>query len=1034
MKEKTHFFRNYFTHKKQRVNRQKSHGYLFILICFILFNLNTYGQDKITVTGQILDPSGESIPGANIVIKGTTYGTITDLNGMYRIEDVSILDTLIYSFIGYKPVEIPVNNTNNIDVTLEQDFVGLDEVIVVGYGDMRKADLTGSVSTINQADLIKTAAPNITSTLAGKLTGVITRQVSGAPGEDSPTFLIRGKSTFDPDDKGTNDPLILIDGIERDFSRIDPNDIESITVLKDAASAAVYGSKGANGVILVTTKRGRNSTPEITFSTSFTSQTPTFRPDYMNAGEYAKYLNEGSINKGGPAPFTDEEVEEYQNGTRPSTDWWSEMMSKSAPIYQYNISVSGGSEKTKYFLSLGYIDQQGLYELSSYKRYNIRSNIDTKVTKDLSVNLDLSARKDNTNKSTIEDYNLYQSLETALPYLPAFVPEELRVPGDELGLNFNGTAKSPIGEAIHSGYKNTEKNYIESKLGLNYITPFIKGLSAKIDFSYDIQYTDGKRFTEPYFLNWYIVDVGIIKTSESTSLITLDQWNEKRTRKTFQGGLNYNKSFGSHAVSALVLFEQMDYRYDKLSAYREGFIAPEIDQLFAGSDVNKDNDGKASENGSQGYVGRLMYNFKDKYLLQFNGRYDGSYNFAIGHKWGFFPAFSAGWRISEESFMSNAAFVNNLKLRASWGQFGNDRIDPYQYLEGYNISNGYLVGSTYRTGIKDTGIANEIVTWETATNINYGLDFSLFSGKISGEFDYFTKTTEDILITRNASIPTYVGANLPKENLGIVDNKGLEAILRYREIRGAFRYEIEGNVTYATSEVKYIDEPAEVADRVKETGRAFDSRFGYTALGLFQTQEEIDNAPDHDGNGNESIRPGDIRYYDLDNNDTINSYDEQYIGKGAFPELIFGLNLNISYNNFSLRVNFQGASEFGRYQYVSSFEKNYNTYSVLEDSWREGNEDAKYPLLESNGRSVNNSRYSSFWLNDGFYIKLRNIELSYTLAGKPFLKKVGVEQLRVSASGRNLLTIAKKDGFDPEGTDNRYPIMQTMSLGFSVVF
>ncbi|MDA3894468.1 MAG: TonB-dependent receptor [Salinivirgaceae bacterium] len=1011
----------------------KSKSLLLAIMLLFALSANVLSQ-QIQITGKVIDVKGEAIPGVNVIVKGTSDGTISDANGVYSIDNVAVDATLVFSMIGFTNSEIEVENRSIIDATLSLDFIDLNEVVVVGYGEMRKADLTGSVSSLTEADIVKTAAPSITSTLTGKMTGVITRQVSGAPGSDNPKILIRGKSTFDPDKKGTNDPLVLIDGIERDFDRIDPNDIQSITILKDAASAAVYGSRGANGVILVTTKRGKNAKPEITFSTSYTSQKPTFRPEYMNAGEYAQYINEGLINGEQPALFTDEQVAQYKNGTLPGTDWWSEMMKKSAPISQYNLSANGGNEKTTYFLSLGYLDQGGLYEMASYKRYNVRSNIDTKITDNFSVSFDISARNDKTSGSTVDDYVLYQTLESAVPTNLAYVPLEFRVPGDELGLNFNGTAGSPMGQAIYSGYKRSENNNLESKLGFKYKVPYLEGLSARVDFSYDTKFTDEKRFTKPYTLNYYTIENGLTSTIESASLIELKQFNEKRVRKTFQSGLDFNRAFGSHNFSSLLLFEQMDYRYDKLSGSREGFMSPEIDQLFAGSDINKNSDGTAEENARRGYVGRVMYNYSDKYLVQLNGRYDGSYNFKSGHKWGVFPAVSAGWRISEEYFMTNISIISNLKLRASWGQFGNDRIDPYQFLEGYTYSNGYLVGDTYMTGIKDTGIPNQIVTWETATNTNFGFDFGLLKGKISGEFDYFTKSTKDILITRNASVPTFVGATLPPENLGIVDNKGFEAILRYKETKGSFKYEIEGNITYATSIVNYIDEPLEVEDRVKETGRPFDSKYGYTAIGLFQSQEEIDNAPDQDGNENTSIRQGDIRYLDLDSNDTINSYDRQYIGKADNPELIFGLNASVSYKNFALSASFQGASIYGRYKYLSSFEKNYNTYKVLEDSWREGNEDAKYPRLEAPGRSPNNALYSSYWLNDGFYIKLRNVELSYTFKENPILKNIGIEQLRLSASGRNLLTIAKKDGFDPEGTDNRYPIMRTMSLGLSVVF
>ncbi len=681
------------------------------------------------------------------------------------------------------------------------------------------------------------------------------------------------------------------------------------------------------------------------------------------------------------------------------------------------------------------MDQGGLFDMADYKRYNIRSNIDVNLSDNLTVSLDISGRNDKTTNSIVDEWKLYQTLETAVPTIPAYVPEELREPGDELGLNYNGTAGSPMGEAIHSGYIKGENNYLESKFGFNYKIPFIEGLSAKVDFSYDERFTKEKKWNVPYTLNFYTQEAGLTSSVPSQSVVTLNQKIEERNNKTFQGGFNYGHSFGKHSVTGLLLFEQTEYRYDLLSGYREQFLGTSIEQLFAGSDVNKDNDGKAAEYARRSFVGRIAYNYNDKYLFQANGRSDGSHNFPKHKRWGFFQGYSVGWRISKESFMENIGFLDNLKLRVSYGQFGNDNInESFYYLPGYNISNGYLVSNIYYTGIMDTGIPNENITWETATTLNYGIDFGLFNGKISGEFDYFKKRTEGILIDRGAAVPLFVGAKLPKENIGVVDNWGYETILRYRDRKGKLSYEIEGNITYATSKVIKKAEAIGTDERLRETGRPFDSRYGYTALGLFQTQEEIDAAPVQDGNNNNSIHPGDIRYLDLNNDSIIDAYDRQYLGKGETPELIFGINMNVQYKNFSLNVNFQGASNYTRYLYLNSFEKNYNTYSVLENSWREGNEDAEFPRLEANGHSPNNSLYSSYWLKDGFYIKLRNIELSYSITDNPFLDKVGIEEVTISASGRNLWTIAKKDGFDPEGTDRRYPIMQTMSIGLNIIF
>ncbi len=1008
-------------------------GFLISLI-FLLISPSLSAQN-LTITGKVTDAkTGETIVGANITIKGTSQGTITDVNGVYSIQAQSG-STLVVSFIGYLSEEKPVTGSGAIDIALSQDLIGLDEVVVVGYGSMKKADLTGSVSVVNKGDLVKTAAPNLTNTLAGKMTGIIARQVSGRPGDDNAsTFLIRGKSTFDPNNRGTNNPLILVDGIERDFNRIDPNDIESITVLKDAASAAIYGSRGANGVILVTTKRGSDSKPQITFNTSHSWQSPTFRPEYMNAGEYAKYINEAYENDGMADKFTDKEVQQYEDGTLPGTDWWGQMMSKSAPISQFDLSATGGNDRTVYYLSLGYLNQGGLFSMANYERYNIRSNIDTKVTKNLKVSLDISVRKDDKENTPIGEDKLYQTLQTAIPTIPAYVPESLRVPGDDLGLNYNGTAGSPMGESMYSGYIRDNNYYIENKLGLNYDIPFVEGLAFKVDYAYDLQFLNNKNWSEPYTLNFYTLDAGLIQSGPSQSLTSLSQKNENRKRSTLQGGFNYNRTFGPHNLSSLLMFEQMDYFADPISGYREGYLATNLQYLYAGGTTNMSNDGKPAEDALQAFVYRLAYNYNQKYLFQLNMRYNGSMNFPKGNKWGLFSGVSAGWRISEESFMKNMDVISNLKLRASYGEFGNDRIANGQYLSGYQIYGGYVIGDTYYTGVQDTGIPNKNLEWEKANNSDFGLDFGLFQGKISGEFDYFYKRTTGILITRSASVPQTFGSALPDENLGKVDNKGVEGVLRYQESKGDFHYQIAGNLTFAKSKIIYMDEAINTPDRLKKTGNPFDGKYGWTAVGLFQTQDEIDASPVQDGSKNSTLKPGDIKYFDLNADGVIDENDEQLIGKSNDPELIFGLNLDLTYKNWGLNINFQGASGYSRYNFLSSFEKDYNSYKVLEDSWRPGNENAKYPRLEANGRSANNSRYSTFWLNDGFYIKMRNIQLSYTLSKKPYLDKVGINSLSIYASGRNLLTFAKKDGFDPEGTNNRYPIMATTSIGLNVTF
>jgi TonB-linked SusC/RagA family outer membrane protein len=552
------------------------------------------------------------------------------------LTNVSNGEELVASFIGFISVEKTYSGENEVNFVLSPDMIGVEEVIVVGYGTMSKADLTGAVSTVGSDELVKTAAPNITSTLTGKLTGVIARQSSGRPGGDLPQFSIRGKSTIDPnpnDGIDANAVLVLVDGVEREFARIDPNEIESITVLKDAASASIYGSRGANGVILVTTKRGVEGKPTVNYSTSYTISEPTFLPAYFSAGDYTKYLNEASINSGGKQVFTDEQVAAYADGSLPSTNWWDLMMNDYAPMSQHSITASGGDANTKYFISLGYIDQKGLYDRVSYKRYNVRSNIDTKINDQLSVSLDIAARNQFHEQGQVSEEKLYQTLRTAIPTTPAFVPEEYRAPYDELGLNFNGTAGSPIGEADYSGYKKDNYTFLESKLGLKYSFPFVEGLTASFDFSYDKKYTTEKDWTDSYWLNNYTAATGNSSVVPSSSLLTLWQREQELTKTTIQTGLKYNRTFGKHKIDAIFVYEQREEVADNLEAYRDGFKTNTIQYMFAGIDDTKDNDGDAWENSWASYIGRINYNFNEKYLFNFSARADGSSKFPGDKAW-----------------------------------------------------------------------------------------------------------------------------------------------------------------------------------------------------------------------------------------------------------------------------------------------------------------------------------------------------------------------------------------------------------------
>ncbi|WP_242204245.1 SusC/RagA family TonB-linked outer membrane protein [Aestuariivivens insulae] len=988
---------------------------------------------QVSINGTIADLNGQPLPGANILEKGTTNGTQSDFDGAFSLTVANKNAILVVSYIGYATKEITVGEQTNIAIVLEEDAAGLDEVVVVGYGTQRKIDVTGSVSSIKTEELNRAPAPNLANSLAGKLTGVVTTQVSGQPGFDNPTFLIRGQSTF-----GNNSPLIVVDGIVRggSLSRINPNEIESLTILKDAASTAVYGARAANGVVLITTKRGATGKASFEYTSSYSFEKPTVRPRFMNAGEYAENINIARANDGNTEPkYTEAEVAAFKNGTLPSTDWWNETTQKHAITERHDLSASGGSEKTKYFFSVGYLNQEGLLKSSGYTSYSIRSNFDAQLAENLKLSVNLAGRKQTIKQTGAgDDKNgaavVFNRIDQSLPTYPAYIygvePERV--------LGFNGLGGNPIGDANYSGTDKRLAHIFQSTFELNYLVKQIEGLSLTARYAYDYALDAQSKFSTTY--RFYNMETNSFIVDDINRNLTEVRKQSMQEVASFQ--VNYAKAFGDHKLSVLGVVEKANNYNDNLNGYRDGFATSVLQQLGAGATDNLNNGGSASQSGRLGYVGRVDYSFADKYLLQANARYDGSYNFHPDRRWGFFPAFSAGWVISKEDFLNDSNVVNLLKLRGSWGQVGNDRIPTYEYLATFKYNGGYVINGEYQVGLFDQKTANEDVTWETATSYNIGLEFDLLNHAFYGEVDYFHKRTEDILLPNEAEVPDSFGSDLPNENFGIVENHGVEFSLGHRNTVGDFSYNIDLNGTFAKSEVIEMREPEGVLPWQRQTGRSFGQHRGFTALGIFQTQEEIDSwSVDQDGQSNATLQPGDVKYKDLDDDGVLNDNDKGVIGKGWIPEFIYGANLGASYKNFELNVFFQGATNLERNVMNIPFELETNSESVLIDSWSPTNTDAAYPRL-SVGSDANNHKDSTFWLKDATYLRLKNIELAYTLSGLNGLEQIGVDHVRLFVSGSNLLTWSKIDNRDPEGPSGIrgafYPQMKSVLFGLNVKF
>ncbi len=1007
-------------------------------------------QEKRVLTGLVTDATGEPLPGVTVMVKGTTSGTITGIDGTYSLPVDDANAIVVYSFIGFENQEIELGDRVNLNITLMEEVTGLDEVVVVGYGTQRKADLTGAISSVKGESLAKAPLPNLSAALGGKVTGVMSSQDSGQPGYDGTKFRIRGNSTT-----GNNDPLIIVDGVVRPFSRIDPNDIESLTVLKDAASTAVYGARAANGVLLITTKRGQDGKPSFNYSASFGMQQQTRKTELMNAYEYARYINEAKANYGEQLLFTDEEIAQYKSGELKSYDWLGSVLNNSAPLQKHNLSVTGGNDKVSYFLGYGFLDQKGLYATSRYKQNNIRSNIDVQLSERLKVSVDLAGRIEDRQKSPHTDRTIYQGTLLGKPYLNPLLDEEVG-PG---ALAYNGLNGSPKGAAERSGYDNQMDYVFESSFKLDYEVPFVKGLTVKGLYSFDLTSRSDKIFKHPfdvYVLNE--ADGSYDKSTAGFSTISLEEERRLDKQTTTQLSLNYLKKLNNHTISALALFEQMESNYNFMEAFRDEYITTALPELFAGGTDLWSNNGYSSEKARRGYVGRIDYDYSGKYLLQANVRIDESFNFPSEGRTGVFPAFSAGWRVSEEEFMSGLDFISNLKLRASWGKTGNDRVDEYQYLSTFKFDGGTVLGSSYQKGIDDPLAPNPDITWETATTTDIGFDLGLLNNKVVVEFDYFFKRTEDILQPNNGIVPATFGKKLPDLNIGIVDSWGTETSVRYTNRFGKLFVSAEANVSWYDNEAVFVSEPETILGSIAQTGRSLIAysneakkwRVGYLSDGLFQNADEITNAPTHFSDSHhDGLKPGDIRYRDINGRDEngnltgqpdgkIDADDRAILGASEQPNLVYGFNLELEYKGFDLAASFQGASGFTRFIRPIPFERDGNTYKELTDSWRPGNEDAKYPRLGSGDLSPNNDKISDFWLKDVSYIRLRSLELGYNF--KPFqssLSKVGIENVRLFVSGTNLLTISNLDWRDPEGPDGSnpfYPQMKTYSVGLNVNF
>ncbi len=1015
---------------------------LLILLMFC-FSIGLASAQQITVTGKVSSAIEGTIPGVNIVLQGTTTGVITDVEGSYSIVVPGPDAVLVYSFIGLVTQTVTVGNQTTIDVVLATDVSELDMVVVTGYGTQKKATVTGSVASVKGEALKQIPANNLSNTLVGQVSGLMVVNRSGEPGADDSQIRIRGINTLN-----NSSALIVIDGIaNRDggLSRLNPNDIESVTVLKDA-SAAIYGAQSANGVILVTTKRGKSGAPEVGFSLNMGMNQPTRLPDMLNGPDYAQMLNELDEYRDRDERYTQDQVNKFGDGTDPfrypDTDWYGETLKDWSPQGNANLTLSGGTDAVKYFVSAGGTYEDGYFKNSEvgYNQQNFRSNIDAKLRENITLRFDLSGRHEDRKYTQMRGGTTFRFLQGMKPTEVAFWPKRStdteRLPGPDFESGWNPAVTS----TDVTGY-NHDNNYIfQSNVGLDITDLFtVKGLSFVGNIAIDQSFREYKNWKKPWTL--YTWDKETMNENNepdlvgSTKGIAAPELTQQSTRKkSFTGNmrLNYTTNFGDHNVGVMAGIERQTQTGYYFSAYRNDFVTDQLEQLdFGANNTSKTNNGSLWESARLNYFGRLNYNYSNKYLAEFVFRYDGSQIFDPEFRWGFFPGVSLGWVVSEEDFMSNVSWVSRLKLRGSYGTMGNDKIDPYQYLATFEFGGNYIFNEDVDTkSLRPSSVANQGVSWEVAKNANIGIEGGLFDNKLSFEIDVFKNSRTDILYPANAAIPLTAGFSPPDQNIGEVENKGFDLSLNYMHtINNDMFWSIGFNGGWAKNKIIFWDEPAGRLPWQVSTGKPMGGGLYYNALDVFIDQAAVDAYPHWPG-----ARPGDIRFEDVDGDGEITVDDRVRTDKSNFPTFVGGIPIAFGYKNFELNILMQGAAGAEQYVQVPSGEFGNYLQDFADGRWTSENPNSEKP------RAFN--RTDEYWINgrnthfmrSTDYVRVKNVKLSYTLP-QSLVSKANMKYVQVFFSTMNLFTWDTYKVFDPENSSQNggsYPQRRLFNLGVNI--
>lgn len=1024
---------------------------VFIFYFLLLIPIGQVVFSQNVISGTVTDNNSQPLPGATILIANTKTGTTTDFDGAFSIE-AKQGDILEISYIGFQGARITVGTNKTYQIVLEEDAAQLDEVVVVGYGTQKKVNLTGAVEMVSFKDEVNQPVTNAGQLLYGRFSGVQLTQSSGSPGADGSSITIRGIGTF-----GNRTPLVVIDNIQYDdlaaFNSLAPADIESISILKDAAALSIYGSRAANGVVLVTTRRGDKDKFEISYNSYYGLQDVTVKPEFLGAFDYANLMNEKFRNENGAGflpRYTTDQIEAIRTGSSPdqfSNTNWADAVLQQASIQNHNISFSGGSEKTTYRVSLGYLGQDAVVKSKfKFERYNLSFNINSKLKDWFILSSVTNAFWRHTEGPTggqnafDGDNGIVFSFQRAAPTIPLFLSNGQYGVVDGAWLNTNASLQTanPLRRGFLGNYENDVIN-ISQRIGAT--IQLSKNLTFETSGSANLIYSNASDFnpTDTTFdYDGLVVGQTLFNNLDNSTNFEYTLLNENILR--------YNRSFNeAHNFGALLGYSAIYIKGDGFSGTLSGFPTNNVEEFNGGGILNPAVSGGAFEDTTQSFFGRVSYNFQEKYFAEFNLRRDGSSKFGPTNAYGNFPAASIGWRVSKEKFMKKFDFINNLKLRASWGITGNDRIGRNIWEQTYNPDQDYVLGNpgTDVVGVAITSLANPTIRWEESEQLDLGLDLSMFKNKVEFALGYFEKQSKDILYN-NFPIPNTIGVgSLGAQNAAEMFNSGLEVSLNYRGNINDVKFSLGGNMTkfIKAAEVTGLGDGGEEtigANSIIRIGEAFGSYFGWQAIGVFQDLNEIANSPTQFGSSNTA--PGDLKYADISGPDGIPDGvvdgDDRVVIGNPNPDLLINFNGSLEFKGFDLNVLFQGVSGVDRLLMgngnlpMPDDRSNVLTYWI--DRWTPENPSLNLPRVGGQ----NNTRVSTFYVQDVSYLRVKSLELGYSLP-KDVIEKINISKLRVFVGGQNLFTFTGLENFDPEGgngsqSNRNAPLYKTITFGLNV--